>query len=311
MNRARATVVTTVFAGASAWQAPANGRLAESVGALPASIVSFLVGGLFLLGIVVWRGGLGSVRSIPTELRGVQLRYLSGGLMGASFVVTAVLTVESLGTGGVIATSVAGTLVGAVAIDWLGLLGVVKSPPGPARWLGVALLVAGTVILGGGAPRFAPLALVAVFAVGLVVAFQPPVNARLARVLGGGRTALFQTGVGLAAICVAALVGSLIGGGVGPGPADAEAVLPWWALTGGLLGAAYVVSTLMSVPAIGAGGVAAASIAGGLAFGAVADSFGMFGLERIPLDAARLGGLAILAFGAALVLRRPPQQPGP
>jgi transporter family-2 protein len=88
-------------------------------------------------------------------------------------------------------------------------------------------------------------------------------------------------------------------------------VLPWWALTGGLLGAAYVVSTLMSVPAIGAGGVAAASIAGGLAFGAVADTFGMFGLERIPLDAARLAGLAILAFGAALVLRRPQQKPGP
>jgi uncharacterized membrane protein YdcZ (DUF606 family) len=38
--------------------------------------------------------------------------------------------------------------------------------------------------------------------------------------------------------------------------------------------------------------------------GAVIDAFGMLGSERIPLDATRVAGLAMLAAGAALTLRR-------
>jgi uncharacterized membrane protein YdcZ (DUF606 family) len=41
-----------------------------------------------------------------------------------------------------------------------------------------------------------------------------------------------------------------------------------------------------------------------LAAGAVFDRFGLFGLERIPLGWPRLLGLALLAVGAALSLKR-------
>jgi uncharacterized membrane protein YdcZ (DUF606 family) len=34
------------------------------------------------------------------------------------------------------------------------------------------------------------------------------------------------------------------------------------------------------------------------------DAFGLFGLERIPLNVARLVGLFLLAGGAVLVLKR-------
>jgi uncharacterized membrane protein YdcZ (DUF606 family) len=38
--------------------------------------------------------------------------------------------------------------------------------------------------------------------------------------------------------------------------------------------------------------------------GVLIDAFGLFGLERIPLNAARLTGLLLLAGGALLVLKR-------
>ena len=40
------------------------------------------------------------------------------------------------------------------------------------------------------------------------------------------------------------------------------------------------------------------------AMGALIDSFGFFGVERIPFDAVRLVGLALLSAGAVLVLHR-------
>jgi transporter family-2 protein len=159
------------------------------------------------------------------------------------------------------------------------------------------LLIGGVVLVTGGG-RFDPLATAAIFLVGLLVAFQPPVNARLADQLGGLRAALTQSSIGLAALIL--ITGCSLPFASGGSGVD----LPWWAFTGGLLGAFYVVSTLASVPAIGAGGVAAASIAGGLAFGAAADFLGMFGLETVDFTSSRAVGFALIASGAGLVLRR-------
>ena len=297
MNRPAAIAASTVFAGSAAWQAPVNGRLGQSIGALPASVVSFSVGVLLLAVAALIVVGPSGVLEIPNELRSVGLRHLSGGLIGASYVVVSLVTVDELGTGGLIAASVAGTLVGAVCIDWAGMLGVRKAAPRPLRVAGVVLLLAGVVLVTGGG-RFDPVATAAIFMVGALVAFQPPVNARLADQLGGLRAALTQSSIGLSALIV--ITGCSLpfaGGGSG-------AALPWWALLGGLLGSFYVVSTLASVPAIGAGGVAAASIAGGLAFGAAADWMGLFGLERVDFTASRAVGFALIAIGAGLVLKR-------
>jgi transporter family-2 protein len=45
-------------------------------------------------------------------------------------------------------------------------------------------------------------------------------------------------------------------------------------------------------------------IAAQLFMAVLIDAFGMFGLERIPIDWARISGLVLLAAGAALVLKR-------
>ena len=61
--------------------------------------------------------------------------------------------------------------------------------------------------------------------------------------------------------------------------------VPWYYLLGGVLGAAYVFSALVTVGSIGAGGVAAATITGQLTASVVLDRIGFLGLDQEPIDA--------------------------
>jgi bacterial/archaeal transporter family-2 protein len=79
---------------------------------------------------------------------------------------------------------------------------------------------------------------------------------------------------------------------------------PWWMLTGGALGAAIVLSITIAAPKIGTTAVVALLIAGQLVAATVIDRYGWFGLDRVALDWPRLLGIALLAAGAALTLRR-------
>ena len=73
--------------------------------------------------------------------------YLTGGLMGAAYVTTVLVTVRSLGAGGVVAATIAGQLTMAVVVDQLGILGVAKHPITAVRVIGVVLLGLGTYLI--------------------------------------------------------------------------------------------------------------------------------------------------------------------
>ena len=77
----------------------------------------------------------------------------------------------------------------------------------------------------------------------------------------------------------------------------------WYYLTGGLLGAVYVTSVLVTVRSLGAGGVTAATIAGQLTLSVIVDHFGWLGVERQPISAGRVAGIVLLVAGVALVVR--------
>jgi transporter family-2 protein len=57
------------------------------------------------------------------------------------------VTVRSLGAGGVVAATIAGQLAVSVVVDHLGILGVARQPVTAARIAGVALLAAGTYLV--------------------------------------------------------------------------------------------------------------------------------------------------------------------
>ena len=79
---------------------------------------------------------------------------------------------------------------------------------------------------------------------------------------------------------------------------------PWWMLLGGVMGLVIVFSITYAGPRIGVTATVGILIAGQLAMGAVIDRWGLFGSEQIALHWPRLAGIALLAVGAALSLRK-------
>src|SRR6476660_7143699 len=143
MDRGLAVLLTAGAGGLIALQAPINAGLGRATGSLPAALVSFLVGTVALAAIVVLSGKAGGLSSSFD----VSWYYLLGGLLGAIYVVNALIAVSAIGAGGVAAATVFGQLTAAVAIDRLGLFGLDQTPISPERLVGVVLLLAGTVLV--------------------------------------------------------------------------------------------------------------------------------------------------------------------
>jgi transporter family-2 protein len=79
---------------------------------------------------------------------------------------------------------------------------------------------------------------------------------------------------------------------------------PWWMLLGGVMGLLIVFTVTYAGPRIGVTATVGILIAGQLAMGAAIDRWGLFGSERIALHWPSLIGIALLAAGAALSLRK-------
>jgi transporter family-2 protein len=79
---------------------------------------------------------------------------------------------------------------------------------------------------------------------------------------------------------------------------------PWWMLLGGVMGLLIVFTVTYAGPRIGVAATVGILIAGQLAMGAAIDKWGLFRSERIPLGWPRLLGIALLAVGAALSLKK-------
>ena len=143
MDRGLAVVLTAVVGGILALQAPINSGLGRATGNIAAALVSFTVGTLVLVLVVAVSGEASGLSSALD----VRWYYLVGGLLGAAYVTTALITVRSIGAGGVAAATITGQLTTAVVIDRLGILGLERTPITASRVLGVALLLAGTYLL--------------------------------------------------------------------------------------------------------------------------------------------------------------------
>jgi transporter family-2 protein len=75
-------------------------------------------------------------------------------------------------------------------------------------------------------------------------------------------------------------------------------------LTGGLMGAALVSVSLVTVRTLGASGVVAATVTSQLVVSALLDKYGVLGLHKVGLSSNRLLGMALLLAGTALVTAR-------
>jgi transporter family-2 protein len=79
---------------------------------------------------------------------------------------------------------------------------------------------------------------------------------------------------------------------------------PTWMWIGGLMGAIVVLGITFAAPRIGTTATVAMVVFAQFVTAAVVDRYGLFGLDRIPIGAARVIGLVLLGVGAALTLKR-------
>jgi transporter family-2 protein len=132
---------------------------------------------------------------------------------------------------------------------------------------------------------------------GGLIALQAPINAGLGKATGDITAAMVSFLVGTAALVLVVVISGKAGGVSNVGDVQ------WYYLLGGLLGAIYVANALVAVSSIGAGGVAAATVAGQLTASVVADRLGILGLEQVSLSPPRILGVVLLLVGTVLVVR--------
>ena len=127
-----------------ALQAPTNAMLSRGVGSpVNAALISFAVGTAALV-VVAWALGVrpsgGAVRALPWSA-------WAGGLYGAVFVSMAAFAAPRLGVTFFLTISIAGQLLMALLLDRIGAFGVPRVEISATRVVGVALVLAGALLV--------------------------------------------------------------------------------------------------------------------------------------------------------------------
>lgn len=123
---------------AVALQPSINARLAQKVGIYESSLLSFVVGTLALIAMVMF-AGRGNLRNVTDA----SWWELTGGVLGAYFVSMTILAVPRLGSAAVMAIVIAGQLTTSVLLDHYGAFGLRQIPLTSTRGIGILLLCLG------------------------------------------------------------------------------------------------------------------------------------------------------------------------
>lgn len=299
MSQALGVALMVVIGAQLAPQAPLNRELSRATGEVAAALVSFGLGAVILALACLVAGDIGRLDGLGD----VPADHLAGGLLGASFVLIALLCVGAIGAGGVAAAAVTGQLLASVALDAGGALGLESRPLTVAVAVGTVAVIVGTALIvpranGDRAAttiRARLLPTLAVVAGGVMMGVQHPLNGELGGSVGDLQAGLVNFVIGTLAL---ALVTVLVG--QARGLAGVRRVR-WYYACGGVLGAINATAALIMVDEIGAGAVAAAAVSGQMVASLALDRAGLLGLQPHPVTARRLLGAGVLVAGMALV----------
>ena len=137
-------IVIALAAGALIGLQPAsNSALSHHVGDLGAAFVSVAISAAIIAALLLLVGHPGQLAG----LRGFRPEHAVGGIGGGVIVTVGLIVVRPLGAGAVIALFVASQLIMAVIADRFGWFGVHHVAIGPARLIGLVLVVGGTALV--------------------------------------------------------------------------------------------------------------------------------------------------------------------
>jgi transporter family-2 protein len=286
-------------------QAGANTQLSKATGSpFAATTIQVVIAGALLLAIAAATGTMGAFG----ELAGVPWWHASGGIATAIYVASTILLFPRLGAVVSVGLFIAGQMLASLGLDALGALGVPHQPPGAVTIIGTLAVLAGAVgiVFGQKAAThelsFAKLGwILLALAAGAVLPVQGAVNGLLRGDLG----APFAVGtISFAVATLAMLVVLLITIALTDAPKpqlSGLAKMPWWGWLGAFCGATYVTTVFTAIPAIGTAAAVGLTVAGQQIASLFVDRHGWFRLPRREISGLRLGGVALLLIGVALI----------
>jgi transporter family-2 protein len=286
-------------------QAAANVQLSAAAGSpVGGATLQLGIGAGLLLAAAAAAGTLGAVRLVPD----VEPWRLVGGLGSSVYITAGILLFPRLGAVVAVGLFIAGQMIGSLALDGFGWLGVDREPLTGAALLGGAAVVAGGALIVKAAGDAAESSLrrragwvaVALLA-GAVLPVQGAVNAQLRADLDAPATVGALSFVVATGAMALLLAGSLA---LGAAPSPRFGPLrrvPWWGWLGGLCGATYVTSVFLLIPEIGTAATIGLTVAGQQLASLFVDRYGLLRLPRRPLSTVRLAGVATLLVGVALI----------
>ena len=131
---------------------------------------------------------------------------------------------------------------------------------------------------------------------GAMLPIQFGINAQLARFVDSPvRAALISFAVGTLGLLVVTLAAFRAW------PSERVGDAPWWVWAGGLLGAFYVLGSIVAAPKLGAVALFGFILAGQAAASLAADHYGWVGFPENPITPGRVLGLLLIAAGVAMV----------
>lgn len=134
---------------------------------------------------------------------------------------------------------------------------------------------------------------------GVIVAYQPLMNAMIARAIGSAFGAAL---ISIVFTLCGALIVTMVAGR-GEISRATLGTLPWWVFLSGFIGTAFVAGGALIAPVTGSLVFVMCVVAGQLVGATLADHYGLFGIAVREVTPLRLAGLALAASGAILALR--------
>ena len=137
------------------------------------------------------------------------------------------------------------------------------------------------------------------FLVGLAITVQAGVNANLRQAMANPiLAAVISFGSGFVALILMLLV---TGGSIPP--LETIKQVSWWKWMGGIMGAVYMITVIVSVPKIGTANLVSLSVAGQLVAALILDHYGLMGFALHPANGWRLLGVGLIIAGVLFVVK--------
>jgi transporter family-2 protein len=296
--------ISLVAGGLLAVQAGANTQLSKATGsAIAATTIQVIVAGVLLLIVAAATGTLAAFGRLP----GVPWWHAIGGIATAIYVASTIILFPRLGAVVTVGLFIAGQMLASLALDASGALGVPRNPIDAVTILGTLAVLGGAaaIVLGQkGATSELTAAKLGWLLLALIAGAVLPVQGAINGLLRSDIGALFVVGTVSFAVATLAMVVALL---VAVSLSDTKpqigglAKMPWWGWLGAFCGATYVTTVFTAIPVIGTAAAVGLTVAGQQIASLFVDRCGWFRLPRREISALRLGGVALLLAGVALI----------